>query len=197
MTTPRLISNQMLIHDCQVYTCMFCDKLLCIWLFAISLILIQRMSLFVQALQDKVGAASQRTTELETQLSNERERAVSAEEHGRSVERQLAEEQQNSDRTAKKREEAEAELAAQVTHDCRTPIKWQRPTIADSACLSHLCSSNLHACMHCSWFVRFRVARVLLSKNVAARLSHKTRLCSLHVSCLPKLSTLQQLVRAI
>lgn len=102
--------------------------------------------LCIQALQDKVGAAGQRTTELETQLSSERERAVSAEEHGRSVERQLAEEQQNSDRTAKKREEAEAELAAQVTHDYRIPVKWQRPTIADSACISHLCPSNLHAC---------------------------------------------------
>ena len=102
--------------------------------------------LCIQALQDKVGAASQRTTDLETQLSNERERAVSAEEHGRSVERQLAEEQQNSDRTAKKREEAEAELAAQVTHDCRPPVIRPRLTIADSACLSHLCPSNLHAC---------------------------------------------------
>lgn len=87
---------------------------------------------------------------METQLSNERERAVSAEEHGRSVERQLAEEQQNRDRTAKKREEAEAELAAQVPHDYRVSVKQQRPTIADSACLSQLCPSNLHACIHAS-----------------------------------------------
>ena len=100
-----------------------------------SSISIQRTTFSIQALQDKVGAAGQRITEMETQLSNERERAVSAEEHGRSVERQLAEEQQNSDRTAKKREEAEAELAAQVTHDCRTPVKRQRPTIAECACL--------------------------------------------------------------
>lgn len=103
--------------------------------------------LCIQALQDKVVAASQKITELETQLSNERERAVSAEEHGRSVERQLAEEQQSCDRTAKKREEAEAELAAQVTHDCRIPVKWQRPTMAEYACLSHLCPSKLHACI--------------------------------------------------
>ncbi len=102
--------------------------------------------LFMQVLQDKVGAASQRTTDLETQLSSERERAVSAEEHGRSVERQLAEEQQNSDRMAKKREEAEAELAAQVTHDCRVPVKQQRPSIAHSAWMIHLRPSNLHAC---------------------------------------------------
>ncbi len=103
--------------------------------------------LCIQALQDKVVAASQKITELETQLSNERERAVSAEEHGRSVERQLAEEQQSCDRTAKKREEAEAELAAQVTHDCEKSVNGQRPTIADSACLCHPCPSNLHACI--------------------------------------------------
>lgn len=53
-------------------------------------------------------------SELETQLSSERERAGGAEEHGRSVERQLAEEQQESGRIAKKREDAEAELAMQV-----------------------------------------------------------------------------------
>ncbi len=69
----------------------------------------------MQALQDKLTATSQTVAELETQLSSERERAGSAEEHGRTVERQLAEEQQDSARLAKKREDAEAELAAQVS----------------------------------------------------------------------------------
>ena len=68
----------------------------------------------LQALQDKLAATAQKATELETQLSAERERSVSAEEHSRALERQLAEEQQDSGRLAKKHEESEAELAAQV-----------------------------------------------------------------------------------
>ena len=70
----------------------------------------------VQGLQDKLTVTSEKVTELETHLSTERERAVSAEEHGKTVERQLAEEQQDSARLAKKREDAEAELATQVGH---------------------------------------------------------------------------------
>ena len=66
-------------------------------------------------LQDKAAAASQKVSELEAQLSTERERAVSGEEHGRTLARQLAEQQQESVHLAKKREDAETELASQVT----------------------------------------------------------------------------------
>ena len=66
-------------------------------------------------MQDKLGASNQRAGELEAQLTQERERAVSAEEHSKAVERQLAEEQQSSERLAKKRDDSEAELAAQAS----------------------------------------------------------------------------------
>lgn len=92
----------------------------------------------LQALQDKLAASGQRVTELETQLSSERERATSAEEHGRTVERQLAEEQQDSARLAKKREESEAELAAQVCNlfsQSRFLKAWYM-----SSCCDRLCS---------------------------------------------------------
>ena len=67
-----------------------------------------------QVLQDKVAATSQKVSELEAQLSAERERAVNGEEHGRTLARQLAEQQQESAQLAKKREGSEAELASQV-----------------------------------------------------------------------------------
>lgn len=70
--------------------------------------------MLLQALQDKLTATSQKVAELETQLSAERERAVSAEEHSRTLSRQLAEQQQDAALLAKKREDSEAELAAQV-----------------------------------------------------------------------------------
>ena len=71
--------------------------------------------LLLQAVQDKLAASNQRAAELEIQLTQERERAVSAEEHSKAVERQLAEEQQSSERLMKKRNDSEAELAAQVS----------------------------------------------------------------------------------
>ena len=81
-----------------------------------SLLTTKLLVLFVQALQDKLTASSQKIAELETQLSAEHERAVSAEERGRTLDRQLAEQQQESAQLAKKREDSEAELAAQVKH---------------------------------------------------------------------------------
>ena len=61
-----------------------------------------------------MAATSQKVSELEAQLSAERERAVNGEEHGRMLARQLAEQQQESAQLAKKREGSEAELASQV-----------------------------------------------------------------------------------
>lgn len=61
-----------------------------------------------------MATTSQKVLELEAQLSAERERAVSGEEHGRTLARQLAEQQQDSANLAKKREDSETELASQV-----------------------------------------------------------------------------------
>ena len=79
--------------------------------------------LFVQALQDKLTASSQKIAELETQLSAEHERAVSAEERSRTLDRQLAEQQQESAQLAKKREDSEAELEAQGK---QTKRRWRK-----------------------------------------------------------------------
>lgn len=72
------------------------------------------VSLCSQVLQDKVTGISHKASELEAQLSAERERAAGEEERGRTLARQLAEQQQESANLAKKREDSEAELASQV-----------------------------------------------------------------------------------
>lgn len=68
----------------------------------------------LQVLQDKMTGTSHKVSELEAQLSVERERAAGEEEHGRTLARQLAEQQQESANLAKKREDSQAELAGQV-----------------------------------------------------------------------------------